>query len=63
MVCINDLGNRFRVHNPMIGARSKFNVTPGCEMPVIVRREKNEVALMCWGLVPPYAGALKPRQR
>lgn len=52
LICIDDLGNRFRVHNPMIGARSKFNVAPSSEMPVIVRKENNEVALMRWGLVP-----------
>jgi putative SOS response-associated peptidase YedK len=52
LVCIDDLGNRFRVHNPMIGARSRFNVGPGNEMPVIIRKEKDEVVLMRWGLVP-----------
>jgi putative SOS response-associated peptidase YedK len=52
LVCIDDLGNRFRVHNPMIGARSRFNIAPGNEMPVIVRKEKDEIALMRWGLVP-----------
>ncbi|MFA5221086.1 MAG: SOS response-associated peptidase [Methanoregula sp.] len=52
LVCIDDLGNRFRVFNPMIGARSRFNVAPGNEMPVIVRAHRNELALMRWGLVP-----------
>lgn len=52
LVCIDDLGNRFRVHNPMIGARSHFNISPGNEMPVIVRKETDEIAMMCWGLVP-----------
>jgi len=53
LVCIDDLGNRFRVHNPMIGARSRFNVAPGNEMPVIARAgEKLEIASMTWGLVP-----------
>jgi putative SOS response-associated peptidase YedK len=55
LVCIDDLGNRFRVHNPMIGSRSRFNISPGNEMPVIVQREKNEIALMRWGLVPHWA--------
>jgi putative SOS response-associated peptidase YedK len=63
LVCIDDLGNRFRVHNPMIGTRSKFNVAPGNEMPVIVRGEKDEIALMSWGLVPPAAGDLKTARR
>src|SRR5512137_2477219 len=52
LICIDDLGNRFRVFNPMIGARSHFNVSPATEMPVIVRKEKDEIALMRWGLVP-----------
>jgi putative SOS response-associated peptidase YedK len=52
LICIDDLGNRFRVHNPMIGARSKFNVAPASEMPVIVQKKMPEIALMRWGLVP-----------
>lgn len=59
LICIDDLGNRFRVHNPMIGARSKFNVAPASEMPVIVRKEKPEIALMRWGLVPHWTKDLK----
>jgi len=55
LICIDDLGNRFRVFNPMMGARSKFNVSPAREMPVIVRRERDEIALMHWGLVPHWA--------
>lgn len=42
LVCIDDLGNRFRVFNPMIGARSRFNIPPGNEMPAIVKREDEE---------------------
>jgi putative SOS response-associated peptidase YedK len=64
LVCIDDLGNRFRVHNPMIGSRSRFNIAPGNEMPVIVRKNKDEIVLMRWGLVPHWtkdpAAAQKP---
>jgi len=65
LVCIDELGNRFRVHNPMIGARSRFNVAPGNEMPVIIRAGgENEIAVMKWGLVPCWtndlASARKP---
>lgn len=64
LICIDDLGNRFRVHNPMIGARSRFNIAPGNEVPVIVRGEKNALSLMCWGLIPGWikdpAAAQKP---
>lgn len=52
LVCIDDLGNRFRVYNPMIGARSRFNIAPGNEVPVIVRSQENVLAVMRWGLVP-----------
>jgi len=52
LIFIDDLGNRFRVFNPMIGSRSRFNVSPGSEMPVIVHEEKNELVMMKWGLVP-----------
>jgi putative SOS response-associated peptidase YedK len=51
LVFIDDLGNRFRVFNPMIGARSRFNIAPGNEMPVIIHEEKNELVMMKWGLV------------
>ncbi len=52
LIFIDDLGNRFRVFNPMIGSRSRFNIAPGSEMPVIVHEEKNELVMMKWGLVP-----------
>ena len=52
LVCIDDLGNRFRVHNPMIGARSHFNIAPGSDMPVIIHTERPELVVMKWGLVP-----------
>ena len=52
LLCIDDLGNRFRVFDPMMGARSRFNITPGNEMPVIVRTEQNHLAVMRWGLIP-----------
>jgi putative SOS response-associated peptidase YedK len=56
LIFIDDLGNRFRVFNPMIGIRSRFNIAPGNEMPVIINDEKNEdkrnIVLMKWGLVP-----------
>nr|WP_319375003.1 SOS response-associated peptidase [uncultured Methanoregula sp.] len=52
LVCIDDLGNRFRVHDPMLGLRSRFNVAPSQVMPVIVQREKAEMNLMQWGLIP-----------
>lgn len=63
LICIDDLGNRFRVFNPMMGARSKFNVSPAREMPVIVRREQDEIALMHWGLVPHWAEDIRAAPR
>jgi len=52
LVCIDDLGNRFRVFNPMIGARSRFNIAPGAAMPVIVGGEASALVTMQWGLIP-----------
>jgi putative SOS response-associated peptidase YedK len=63
LVCIDDLGNRFRVHNPMIGSRSHFNISPGNEMPVVVRKDTNEIALMHWGLVPAWTKDLGAAQK
>ena len=63
LVCIDDLGNRFRVFNPMMGARSRFNIAPGSEVPVIVRAEKNEIVLMQWGLVPHWTKDIRSAHR
>jgi putative SOS response-associated peptidase YedK len=53
LICIDDLGNRFRVFNPMIGARSKFSIVPGTRQPVIVQGAVGrELSQMQWGLVP-----------
>jgi putative SOS response-associated peptidase YedK len=52
LICIDDLGNRFRIFDPMMGARSKFNISPGNEMPVVVRSGENRLAIMRWGLIP-----------
>ncbi len=52
LICIDDLGNRFRVFNPMLGARSKFNIAPGTRQPVIVQEAGGrELVQMQWGLV------------
>jgi len=52
LICIDDLGNRFRIFNPMLGARSKFNIAPGTRQPVIVQRAGGrELVQMQWGLV------------
>ena len=63
LVCIDDLGNRFRVFNPMMGARSRFNIAPGNEMPVIVGGEYRELVLMKWGLVPGFTCDLSSARR
>jgi putative SOS response-associated peptidase YedK len=54
LICIDDLGNRFRVFDPMIGSRSRFNIAPGNEMPVIVRAGEKHAAVMRWGLIPSW---------
>ena len=53
LICIDNLGNRFRIFNPMLGARSKFNIAPGTRQPVIVQvAGGRELVQMQWGLVP-----------
>ena len=55
LVCTDELGNRFRVYQATLGFRSRFNVAPSRSMPVVVRRERVEMAMMEWGLVPHWA--------
>jgi len=55
LICIDDMGSRFRVTNPSFGFRSHFNIAPGRMMPVIVRRGQPEAVMMEWGLVPHWA--------
>ena len=52
LIGIDDLGTRFRVTDPALGFRSRFNIAPGSMVPVIVRRERTEAVMMAWGLVP-----------
>jgi putative SOS response-associated peptidase YedK len=63
LICIDDLGNRFRVFNLMIGSRSRFNIAPGSEMPVIVHEEKNELVIMKWGMVPHWTKDIQTAKR
>ena len=55
LICTDDLGNRFRVYEPTIGCRSRFNVAPSQTMPVVVEREQTELVPMEWGLLPHWA--------
>ncbi|MDO9550563.1 MAG: SOS response-associated peptidase [Methanoregula sp.] len=60
LICIDDLGNRFRIFNPMLGARSKFNIAPGTRQPVIVQGASGrELVEMQWGLIPHWTKVLK----
>jgi len=59
LICIDDMGSRFRVTDPSFGFRSHFNIAPGSMMPVIVRRERNEAVMMEWGLVPHWVKDMK----
>ena len=54
LICIDDLGNRFRIFDPIMGLRSRFNVAPASEMPVVVRSDRNHLAIMRWGLIPSW---------
>jgi putative SOS response-associated peptidase YedK len=55
LLCIDDLGRRFRVTNPAIGFRSHFNIAPSTEQPVVVHGDANALVLMRWGLIPSWA--------
>jgi putative SOS response-associated peptidase YedK len=60
LICIDDLGNRFRIFNPMLGARSKFNIAPVTREPVIVQGASGrELVQMQWGLIPSWTKDLK----
>ena len=67
LIFIDDLGNRFRVFNPMIGLRSRFNIAPGNEMPVIVNDgvygDKKNLVMMKWGLVPHWTRDIRSAKR
>lgn len=52
LIVTDDLGARFRVHDPLIGLRSRFNVTPGQEMPVVRDGAAPAMECMVWGFVP-----------
>jgi putative SOS response-associated peptidase YedK len=63
LICTDDLGNRFRVHLPTLGCRSRFNVAPSQTMPVVVHRDEIEMIAMEWGLVPHWARDAKGSHR
>jgi putative SOS response-associated peptidase YedK len=53
---ISQLGTRFLIVDPMLGIRSRFNIAPCTENPVIVAADgKNQIRMMQWGLVPHQA--------
>jgi len=52
LICIDDLGKRFRVFIPTLGIHSHFNIAPSQIMPVIIHSECNEMVMMQWGLIP-----------
>ena len=52
LICIDDLGKRFRIFDPTLGIRSHFNIAPSQMMPVIVQHENVEMVMMQWGLIP-----------
>jgi putative SOS response-associated peptidase YedK len=63
LICIDDIGNRFRVFDPAIGFRSRFAIAPGTTNPVIIHSELVEAVQMRWGarpVVDPGAGTEEP---
>jgi putative SOS response-associated peptidase YedK len=67
LIFIDDLGNRFRVFNPMIGLHSRFNIAPGNEMPVIINDDEHSdkwnLVMMKWGLVPHWTRDIRSAKR
>jgi putative SOS response-associated peptidase YedK len=55
LLCIDDLGRRFRVTNPALGFRSHFNIVPASEQPVVLQDNGNTIVPMRWGLIPSWA--------
>ncbi len=55
LVTIDGFNERFQVICPPAGCRRGYNVAPGRTMPVIALKERNEVVMMRWGLVPHWA--------
>ena len=52
LICIDDLGQRFRIFDPTLGIRSHYNIAPSQMVPVIVQNENIELVMMRWGLIP-----------
>lgn len=50
-----DFYNRFKVKNRLESLSAHYNITPGMNVPVVVRQSPNEVKMMRWGLVPFWA--------
>ncbi len=55
LICDDGFSERFGIAAPSAGCRSSFNIAPGRTMPVILRREGNQIVPMRWGLVPHWA--------
>ncbi len=56
LVCIDDLGARFRVRVPAVGLEPRFNIAPGTDVPVVVAGGADRrMELMRWGLIPSRA--------
>jgi len=64
LICIDELGNRFRIYDPTLGCKSHFNIAPSQTMPVIVQHEHIEMVMMQWGLfshgVKDLKGSVRP---
>ena len=61
---INQLQQRFLIVDPMLGIRSRFNIAPSTENPVIVAaRGNNQIRIMQWGLVPHRAAGMTATNR
>lgn len=61
---IDLLGQHYLIHDPTLGLRSRFNIAPQSENPVIVAAaDGNHLRMMEWGLVPHWTKDLKAARR
>jgi len=52
---VQEIYTRFNVENRLPYLSPRYNIAPGQEVPVIVRKSPNQVVLMKWGLIPHWA--------
>lgn len=55
LIYSHDFSERYKLREPPVGARSRYNIAPGQETLTIVHQSPNRAVRMRWGLVPSWA--------